>query len=458
MIALLRVSCVNVVFGVLFGFGTASIAGVLDPISKQFSLSLFESQVLVTTLVGSCFFGAAFSGYLAGLLGRRNALFIAVALAAAGYGAILTNPPYRWLLFARVLIGLSVGLASMVAPMFTAEAASSRHRGAVLSLFQLAVTGGILLAYAVPLAMTGIAWQLQLGSGLLIAAVALPAVLLVPESPRWLLARGRRAEARHSAERLGILNEIDLSAPSPSGSRLSILKLLKRGSTTSVLLLCSVLFILQNLSGIDGILYYAPRIFEGLGFSKGTAALTATVGLGAVNLVATVIATALVDRAGRRPLLITGSAGMVVGLSGVVVAQMMGAPTLGMVGLCIYIAAFAVSLGPLPYVLMTELFPSEIRDQGIAVASATSWLFNALIALTFLSTVDIFGLSLTFAGFTIVCILSLLISIVIVPETRGVSLELIEADVLSGRPLRRIADGIPVPEPGAMRASPRTVG
>ena len=129
-----------------------------------------------------------------------------------------------------------------------------------------------------------------------------------------------------------------------------------------------------------------------------------------------------------------------------------------MVGLCIYIAAFAVSLGPLPYVLMTELFPGEIRDQGIAVASATSWLFNALIALTFLSTVDIFGLSLTFAGFTLVCILSLLISIVFVPETRGVSLELIEADVLVGRPLRRIADGIPALKTAAMRTSPGTVG
>jgi SP family galactose:H+ symporter-like MFS transporter len=283
------------------------------------------------------------------------------------------------------------------------------------------------------------AWQPQLGGGIVIAALGLAAVLLVPESPRWLLTKGLLDRAKTSALRLGILDELEVASHAEAKSPPALLHALRLGSTFAVLGLCSLLFILQNLSGIDGILYYAPKIFEELGFAPGTAALAATVGLGAVNLAATVVAIGIVDRSGRRPLLIVGSAGMVAGLGCVVIAGWAHAPILGLAGLCVYIAAFAVSLGPLPYVLMAEMFPSAIREQGIAAASATSWLFNALVALTFLSAVELFGLALTFAGFMGICMISLIVALFAVPETRGASLERIEADILAGRRLRLIA-------------------
>ncbi len=186
------------------------------------------------------------------------------------------------------------------------------------------------------------------------------------------------------------------------------------------------------------LLYYAPHIFTELGFPAGTAALAATFGLGLVNVLATVLAMALVDRLGRRPLLIAGSAAMAASLATVILAASQDWPWLALLGLGAYIVAFALSLGPLPYVLMAELFPTAIRERGIAVASATSWLFNGIVAGTFLSLVQGIGLAGTIGIFLGVCLLSLAISLAFVPETRRVGLEQIEADVLAGRPLRRL--------------------
>ena len=212
------------------------------------------------------------------------------------------------------------------------------------------------------------------------------------------------------------------------------------GTTPAILVLCCGMFILQNLSGIDGILYYAPTIFTELGFEPGVAALTATFGLGLINVVATIIAIATIDKIGRRPLAIVGGCAMVVGLAGVVAAQMMAMPTLGLVGLCIYIAAFAISLGPLPYILMAELVPSSMREMGVASASATSWLFNALVALFFLSGVSYFGLDGVFIFFGCICFIMLVITVIWLPETKGTSLDEIEENVLAGVPLRHVGD------------------
>ena len=208
-----------------------------------------------------------------------------------------------------------------------------------------------------------------------------------------------------------------------------------------MLVLCSTLFILQNFSGIDAILYYAPHLFQTLGFAPGSASLAATFGLGLANFLATIVALKLVDNAGRRPLLIFGSALMTLGLGLVVLASLYTLPYAGLIGLCLFIIAFAVSLGPLPYVMMSELFPSAIRENGIAVASSISWLFNATIAFTFLSVIKAIGLSTTIGIFMVVCLLSLIISIIYLPETRRVRLEDIETKVMQGERLRDL--GLP---------------
>lgn len=430
----LRIAFLVSCAGVLFGYGITSIAGVLDTLGPLFSLDLRQSQFLVFVLVIACFAGAVLAGPLSLRWGRRPTMWTATAASACAYAFLLTAPSYEGLLAARTLAGLSIGLYSMAIPMFAAETARTARRGAVVALFQLAITAGILLSYGLALWLDAPGqWSLVLGAGLVPTVLAALVLATLPESPRWLAMQGRHDEADRAAARLQLTEEWQAVADPPSAL---VRPRLRQGRVLGVMVLCSLLFVLQNLSGIDGILYYAPQIFKGLGFSAGTAALGATFGLGLVNFAATLASVVLVDRLGRRRLWIGGSAVMVAGLAAVIVAAQAGLPWLGMAGLCLYILAFAVSLGPLPYVLMSELFPSALREKGIATASAISWLFNALIALTFLSIVEAVGLDGAMTLFLAVCILSLLLGIWLLPETSRMPLEAIESRVLAGLPLR----------------------
>lgn len=428
--------------GVLFGFGITSIAGVLDTLGPLFHLDLQASQFLVFILVAGCFFGAIAAGPLSMRCGRRPAMALASLLSVGVYAYLLTAPSHAGLIGARLLQGLSIGLYSMVVPMYAAEAAQTARRGAIVALFQLAITAGILLSYGLALWWDAAdQWAIVLGAGLIPSILAIAALMALPESPRWLAAQGRQGLVEQAVRRLGLVEEWQASPDTTPSVVATDTRILRQGRVLAVLLLCSALFILQNLSGIDGILYYAPQIFKGLGFSAGAAALGATFGLGVANFLATLAGVVLVDRLGRRRLWIWGSTLMILGLAAVALAADQGMPWLGLMGLCIYILAFALSLGPLPYVLMSELFPSALREKGIATASAISWLFNALIALTFLSVVQTVGLSGTMLVFMGICVLSLLLGIYLLPETRQVPLELIESRVLEGRPLRAL--GIP---------------
>ena len=423
--------------GFTFGFGIASVAGVLDIIKSKFELSESGEQFVVGVLVLGCFLGAAGAGPISAGWGRKRTIMLAAALGGLGYTLILAGLGLAGLLLGRSLAGLCIGLISMVVPMYAAETTPAQRRGAVVSMFQLAITLGILGAYGATLAFAAsVPWQLLLGAGILPLGLVLLAILALPESPRWLAARSDPAAVQRATHTLGLSDEWQEMPVATAGAGGGAP--FRRGSTAAVLVLCSTLFVLQNLSGIDGILYYAPRIFQELGFSAGTAALAATFGLGLVNVLATIAAIAMVDRLGRRPLLIFGSAAMSIGLAAVIVASQLGWPWIGLAGLAVFIAAFALSLGPLPYVLMSELFPTAIREAGIAMASATSWLFNALIAFTFLSLVAAIGLSGAIGLFLVVCLLSLGFCLAFTPETRGVRLEEIEAAVLAGRPLRQI--------------------
>ncbi len=443
-----RIGSIAGSFGLLFGFSTAVIAGVLDDVTTAYTLTTAQTELMVAALVSGAFVGASLGGTVALRVGRTNALLLSSFLALAGYGLILGGSALQSLGFiafvvARIVIGLSVGLSSTVAPMYVAETTAARHRGSLVALFQLAVTAGILLAYTATWALRSVlSWEDVVGGGLLLSLFCMAATLAVPESPRWHLRAGDAKRAWRIAARLGLTDELMQVGSGPDRAILAgnLLQHLWRGRTVAVLALSGLLFIIQNLSGIDGILYYAPRIFVALGFSGATAALAATVGLGVVNFGATVAALLLVDRIGRRPLLIWGSVAMATGLAGVMFASSQELPWLGLAGLCIYLSAFAVSLGPLPYVLMSELVPSTIRDAGIAAASATSWLFNALVAFTFLTVVEELGLTWTFAGCTLICVTSALVAIRFVPETRGAVLERIEAHVLAGARLRDLAN------------------
>ncbi|MGE4373912.1 MAG: MFS transporter [Xanthobacter sp.] len=409
--------------GATFGYGTASIAGVLDQVSVSFAVGVEWQQAVVAFVPGFAFIGAMVAGALARKFGRRRVMLGSFLVACCAYGLLLSAPYLPALLVARACIGTAIGLVSMVAPMYAAELTPPQHRGGVVSVFQLAVTIGILGAYAVPLVFPEWSWASVLAMGIVPNLLGLPVVLRLPESGS---ATGEGA------------SQVASTQEALRAEREAFFALLRRKSVMAVFILCGLLFVLQNLSGIDGILYYAPHIFEQLGFSGEGAAIMATAALGLINVCATILAIVLVDRIGRRPLLIYGSLIMALGLGATLMGAAQDLPLLGLLGLGTYIWAFAMSLGPLPYVLMSELFPSAVRETGIAAASATSWLFNMLVAFTFLSFVGWIGLSGVLLFFLIVCLVSAIIGIVFVPETKGTSLEDIEENVLSGCSIRHV--------------------
>ena len=423
-----------------------SLTGVLDLLASRFLLDTQAQEILVAMLVVCAFFGAILAGPMSMRMGRRATMQFAAALMVLCFVLILGEPNYSGLLLARCGLGLGVGLSSMVVPMYAAEVTPARQRGAVVAMFQLAITAGILIAYGTSFLFAHTwPWPRVLGVGVVFAVAGWLLVLSLPESPRWLQARGRDSQARAVTERLKLESAADeinsgeaQSQPAHDNGRVCAAQTThaSRKSITAVLLLCGGLFVLQNLSGIDGILYYAPHIFQTMGFDAGKATLGATLGLGLVNFLATLVALRYVDTAGRRPLLLGGALLMSVGMAMVVLASEYHWSWVGLAGLCIFIMAFAVSLGPLPYVMMSELFPSSFRERGIAAASSISWLFNALIAFTFLSAVQWVGLTMVLVFFLCVCLLSFLIGLMYLPETRGTGLEQIESNLLDGKRLR----------------------
>ncbi|ELY64749.1 sugar transporter [Natronococcus jeotgali DSM 18795] len=432
--------------GLLFGFDTGVISGAMLYIRETFELatvlgfaidpSLIEGIIVSGAMIGAIV-GAAFGGRLADRLGRRRLILVGAVIFFVGSLIMAVAPNVEVLIVGRIVDGVGVGFASVVGPLYLSEISPPKIRGSLVSLNQLTITSGILIAYLVNYAFSnGGEWRWMLGLGMVPAAVLFAGMVFMPESPRWLYEQGREADAREVlartrsenqvAEELG---EIKETIRSESGT----LRDLFQSWVRPMLIVGVGLALFQQVTGINTVMYYAPTILESTGFQD-TASLLATVGIGVVNVVMTVVAVLLIDRTGRRPLLLAGLGGMTVmlgilgavfflpGLSG-------GLGWLATGSLMLYVAFFAIGLGPVFWLMISEIYPMEIRGTAMGVVTVLNWAGNLLVSLTFLRLVDVFGQSGTFWLYGVLTLLALVFCYQLVPETKGRSLEEIEDDL-----------------------------
>jgi len=429
------IAAIAAISGLLFGFDIAVINGALIFIRQQFALSEVGTEVATSALLFGCIGGACLAGWLSDRFGRKRVLSSAALL--FGASAIAAALPKNILEFeiARIAGGVAVGIASMLAPLYIAEAAPTRLRGRLVASNQLAIVIGILLAYAIN-------WRLSFaganGWRWMFAIAAIPSVALfaglffVPESPRWLVEQGRIDEARDvlaaiegpaDAER--VLREVEVSALAGAAP----IRDLFRKQMRRPLVVAVGLAILQQLVGINTVLFYGSVIFQQTIFpNSASSALAANITLGGVNLIATLLSMAVIDRMGRRPLLLW-SAGLMA-LCHFTMAWAFRAPqahvsaVLGAMLLCV--AAFAFGLGPGVWVLMAEIFPTRLRGRAMSIANVALWSASLLLTGTFLTIAKHYGISGAFVVYGGICVFTVVFIAALAPETSGLSLEQIE--------------------------------
>jgi SP family galactose:H+ symporter-like MFS transporter len=430
------IAAVAALGGLLFGFDTGIIAGAMLFIVPDFHLGPAEQGLVVSAVTFGALFGALVGGSFSDSIGRRPTNIIAGISFIGGSLLSAIAPNVEVLVASRVIIGLAIGLTSVAAPMYIAELAPPRQRGRLVSLFQLAVTTGILVSYIVDRALAPEhAWRWMLGLAFIPGALLVLGMLPLPESPRWLLKRGGEKAARQVLSMLRPLEEIDadveeiredLEHNQPTGWTELLLPGLR-----PALLVGVGLAVFQQVTGINTIIYYAPQIFQTAGLDNATTALAATIGIGVINVLSTLIAIWLVDRVGRRPLLLAGLIGMTVSLAALGVAQRFGstlgvnphslAPiTVGFIGL--YIVCFAFSLGPVVWLMISEIFPNRARARASAISTSANWMANFLVSLSFPLLQVMMGPSLWFL-YAAMGVGAFIFVARYVPETKGKSLE-----------------------------------
>ena len=432
--------------GLLFGYDTGVISGALLFLTDAFRLSPTLQGVVTSAVLVGAVAGAAAGGAATDRYGRRRVIIAMAALFTAGSLASAAATALWQLIAARLVLGVAIGIASMLTPLYLSEIAPAPRRGGVVSLNQVCVTSGILLSYLVDFAFADVAgtWRWMLGLGAVPGVALGLGMALLPESPRWLAAQGRWDEARGVLARLrgeAVQNLVDREVEAlrcdirTERQAVSLRALFTAARARRPLVVGIGLAVFQQVTGINTVIYYAPVILRDAGFASNAAAVLATAGIGAVNVAATVAALLLMDRAGRRPLLLAGMAGMaacLVTLAGSLAVTRASGQDFGTVtalALAAYVAAFAVGLGPVFWLLIAEIFPLAFRGRGMSVASVANWGANLVVALVFLDLMRLIGAGGTFLLFAALTVAAVAFTWRMVPETKGRSLEEIEREM-----------------------------
>ena len=418
--------------GLLFGFDTGVISGAIHFIKIEFNLNAYQEGFAVSNLMIACVIGALLAGPIADWTGRKKVLILCAVLFTVS--AILSALPrsFTELVIARFIGGMGVGMASGVSPMYIAEISPAKIRGRLVALNQLAIVVGILLSYFSNwvLVDTGINnWRYMLVAEILPAITFLVGLFFIPESPRWLTKEGLEKEA------LDVLNVVAGAANSDHelqevkkslAEKRTSLKELLHPSLRRVLIVGILFSLFAHITGIDTIIYYGPIIFLESGF-KTDSALLASVMIGITNLIFTFVGMAMVDKAGRKLLLLVGLAGM--GISMTLVGLCMQSDMISakwtLLWIMTYIASFAMSIGVVIWVYLSEIYPTRVRGQALSVATMVLWLGNVILTQLFPVMMERFGGG-TFYIFSFICLLAFIFTWTMVKETKGVSLEEIE--------------------------------
>ncbi|MEJ7631754.1 MAG: sugar porter family MFS transporter [Rubrobacteraceae bacterium] len=427
--------------GMLFGYDTGVISGAILFIGEDLDTNAFLDGLIVSSLLLGAMAGAGAAGPLSDRLGRRNLIIMAAITFSIGAIGAALAPSVAVLVVFRIVLGLAVGAAALIVPLYLSEIAPTEIRGAISSLNQLMIVVGILVAYIVNalLASSG-AWRLMLGLAVIPSVVLLIGMYFMPETPRWLVSRDRDEEARdvlrrtrddEAAERE--LREIKEVESDEEGG----LSELRSSWVRPALIVAIGLAVFQQVIGINTIIYYAPTTLTNVGYSAASA-IYANVGIGVLNVLMTLLAIRLIDRVGRKPLLLGGLVGMVLtltvlGLSSLLLPQ----PTnpsdpvaiITLVCLAVFIASFAATWGPTVWVMLPEVLPLKIRGSAMGAAIFLHWGANFIVSQTFPLLLATIGAGVTFLGYALIGVAAFFFVRSLVTETKGRSLEQIESDL-----------------------------
>lgn len=442
------IATVAALAGLLFGYDAGIISGAMLFIKHTFQMTDTQLGIMVSAVPFGALIAAALCGRLSDLFGRKIILIVTAILYIVGSILSTISPTIDILILSRLLLGFAVGLGSYSAPMYIAEIAKYNTRGGLVTLNQLAITVGIMLSYIVDyiFAYHG-HWRYMLGCGFIPAIILFVCVLTLPESPRWLITKGRLEQAKEILRKIhGQDSDVEFQRMQETISHraLSFTEILRSGFIR-VLMLGIVVSIFTQAVGINAIIYYAPEIFQTAGLAKATSSILATAGIGLINVIFTVLAVFCLDRFGHRRMLLIGVAGIILSLVIATSAFAFGVTSLalawGIIGsFVLFIACQAIGTGPACWLIPSEIFPTEARGVGMGLSVAFNWGTNVVIAFGFPIVLNSLGASWTFGIFLAIAVIAFLLFSAWVPETNKVSLEQVERNIAAGKKLRNLGE------------------
>jgi MFS transporter, SP family, galactose:H+ symporter len=454
--------------GLLFGFDTGVISGAIPFFQKAFALKNNWVEIITTAGLAGAVIGAMFSGRIADIIGRKKVILSSAIIFSIGALWSGMAQSAEMLLFARFFIGIAIGVSSFAVPLYIAEISPTKTRGTLVSLFQLLITVGIMASYLSDSIFTVpdgdpayiSCWRPMFYVGVIPAAIMLIGMVFLPETPRWLISKGHEDKCRQVLEKVEepqlveeVISKMKEDLEADKNNKISWTGIFKKWLRVPLIIAIGIMFV-QQFTGINTIIYYSPKIFLMSGFADAQAAVWASVSVGVVNVAFTILSLFMIDRLGRRKLYFIGLTGLVVALLAMAtcfafqstLGESIKWVTIGLVW--VYIAFFAISLGPLGWLIISEIFPLSHRGIGSSIGALSNWLFNGIVAFTFFKIVK--GLTIScsslvinhedvgnpagaFYLYALVGILGIIWGYYFIPETKNITLEKIEEHWRQGK-------------------------